>query len=920
VRAIESARLGLFSILVTAIAVLLGVFSPAASAVEFGLEKFGGEVVKQNGDPATAAGAHPFRAAVSFRVFEEADASVPSGGLKDAVVELPPGFVGNPTAVPACTHERLVDVLQGFGLGIACPDASAVGTMTLDVYGSLPVPLYNVVPPRGVPAQLGFMWQGVPVYLDAKVLYRDGAYRVVVGSENISQAVPTKEASVSLWGVPADPAHESERGLCAYVGGACPVSVGAPRPYLSNPGDCAAGPLTTSLRISSWLAPSSFIAASFDHDLNGNPMAVDDCRSVPFQPRLTARPTSREADSPTGLDVSLSIPQQGLENAVGIASAHLKRAKVTLPEGMTVNPASAAGLGACSLEQIGIDSEGEPDNQPVRCPHSAKIGTVTATTPVLAEPLSGDVYLAAQGRNPFGSLLALYLVVRNEERGILVKLPGRVDVDPGSGRLTATFDDNPQLPVSSLDLDFKSGARAPLVNPPACGTYTTDIELTSWSGQVRQLTDSFQVGQGPGGGPCPQRRFDPRLSAGTANPLAGAYSPFLMRLTREDGSDRLAALDLTLPEGLLGRLRGIPYCPESALATVAGAEGSGAGQIATPSCPAASQLGSVSVGAGAGPSPFYVDTGRAYLAGPYKGAPLSVAFVAPAVAGPFDLGSVLVRAALRVDPASARITAVSDPLPTILHGIPLDLRDVRIALDRPEFTLNPTSCDPMGFSGSASSPSGASAPLAERFQVGSCAGLRFEPSLRLRLSGGTRRAAHPKLRATLTMPEGGGANIAKAVVTMPRTELLENAHIRTICTRVQYAAKACPPGSVYGYAKAWTPLLDKPLEGPVYLRSSNHELPDLVASLDGQIHIDLPGRIDSVNARIRNTFWAVPDAPVSRFVLTMQGGKKGLLANKTDLCKASPRARVQFDGQNGKPADSNPLVRLDCGAAKRKAR
>jgi hypothetical protein len=451
------------------------------------------------------------------------------------------------------------------------------------------------------------------------------------------------------------------------------------------------------------------------------------------------------------------------------------------------------------------------------------------------------------------------------------------------------------------------------MTPAACGRYSTSATFTPWSGgPAVDSADSFAIDTGPNGSPCPSGGFNPKLSAGTVNPLAGGFSPFLLDVSRSANEQPLSGLSLRLPPGLLGKLKGIAYCPDAVLAAIPGAEGTGSAEAASPSCPIASQVGSVAVGIGAGPNPFYVKTGRAYLAGPYKGAPLSLAVVAPAVAGPFDLGNVVVRNALKIDPETVQITSVSDPIPTLLHGIPLGIRDLRIELDRERFTLNPSGCEETHFSGSASAPSGASASLTGRFQAASCERLGFKPKLSLKLSGQTHRSAHPKLRAVLKARKGD-ANIGRAVVTLPKTEFLENAHIRTICTRVQYGAGNCPKGSIYGYAKAWSPLLDKPLQGPVYLRSSNHPLPDLVASLDGQIHIDLDGRIDSVHSRMRATFASVPDAPVSKFVLNMQGGKKGLLVNNTELCHAKPHASVQFTGHNGKRSSSNPLVKTACG-------
>jgi hypothetical protein len=538
---------------------------------------------------------------------------------------------------------------------------------------------------------------------------------------------------------------------------------------------------------------------------------------------------------------------------------------------------------------------------------------------VLDHPLPGSVYVATPHDNPFDSLLAIYIAVDDPISGVIVKLAGHVEADPQTGRLTTTFDDNPQLPFEDFKLKFFDGATAPLRTPAVCGTYATTSSLTPWSapqsGPPDTPSDTYAIDQGPNGSGCATsegaQANSPAFDAGTVTPVAGAYSPFVVNLHRDDGSQQFSSVTLTPPPGLVGKLTGIPYCPDAALAVAA--TKAGKAEQANPSCPAASQVGSVVAGAGAGPAPYHAQ-GHAYLTGPYKGAPLSLAIVTPAVAGPFDLGTVVVRTALYVDPESAQITAKSDPIPRILQGIPLDVRSIQIKMDRPDFTLNPTNCDPMIVSGTALSVLGHPAALAERFQVGQCAGLEFRPRLSFRLRGKTRRGGHPALRAVLTMPPGG-ANITGTSVALPHSEFLEQSHIRTICTRVQFAANACPAGAIYGRARAITPLLDQPLEGPVYLRSSSNPLPDLVADLNGQIHVVLKGRIDSVHGGIRTTFGSVPDAPVTRFVLSMRGGKKGLLVNSRDICKRVNRATVKFDAQNGKIADFRPALRAQCGKA-----
>ena len=456
--------------------------------------------------------------------------------------------------------------------------------------------------------------------------------------------------------------------------------------------------------------------------------------------------------------------------------------------------------------------------------------------------------------------------------------------------------------------------------------------MTPWSAPEAPSaapTDSFAIATAAAGsGPCPASEAaapnSPFFEAGTVTPTAAAYSPFVLRLTRPDGSQGLAGLTATLPQGLVGKLAGIPYCTEAQIALARSREAPelGASELASPACPAASALGTVTVGAGAGPTPLYVE-GRAYLAGPYKGAPLSLVISTPAIAGPFDLGEVVVRAALRVDPTTAQIEAVADPLPQIIQGIPLDLRSLAVNLDRPGFTLNPTSCETKQISATATSPSGAAAPLQNRFQVGGCGALGFKPKLKLSLKGSTQRNGHPALRAVVTVPKKGSfANIAKAQVGLPHSEFLDQSNIGAVCTQPQLKADACPKKAIYGRAKAWTPLLDKPLEGPVYLGVGfGHKLPDLVADLNGQIRILLHGKVDTDKQEgIRNTFETVPDAPVSKFILEMKGGKKGLIVNSTDICKGTHKAEVDFKAQNGKTKSFKAPIATSCGGGGKKTK
>jgi hypothetical protein len=631
----------------------------------------------------------------------------------------------------------------------------------------------------------------------------------------------------------------------------------------------------------------------------------------------------------------VTLPQITVNNlAPPLGAAHLKDATVTLPQGLVINPSVANGLGACSESEIGYAPKGGQTHfteAPQSCPDASKLGTLEVSVPLLDHKLQGAVYAATPFQNPFGSLIALYLAIENKNDGIVAKLAGKVTPDPQTGQLTTTFTESPQLPLEDVDLHFFKGPEAALKTPLACGKYTTSSSLVPWStpeGETEHPSDSFQTSvPASGSGACPSSEAgapnNPSFSAGTIAPQAGAYSPFVLKITRQDGTQRLAKIDTTLPKGLTGKLAGVPYCSEAAIAQAKAREAPNQGAVeqASPSCPAASEVGTVTVGAGAGITPFYAQ-GRAYLAGPYKGAQLSIAIITPAVAGPFDLGAVVVRTPLYVDPETTQIHAVSDPIPQIIDGVPLDVRSIALKLGRPSFTLNPTSCAPASVLGTATAALGASAALSSPFQVGGCNSLKFKPKLALSLKGGTKRGRFPALKAVVSYPPGSGyANTASAQVTLPHGEFIEQAHFKTICTRVQFAANTCPAGSIYGKAKAYTPLLDQPVQGPVYLRSSSHELPDLVIALKGQVDAVLAGTVDTgKNGGLRTTFESAPDVPVSKVVLEMQGAKKGLLVNSENICKRPQRAIAHFVGQNGLVADSKPLVKNDCKGKARKGK
>jgi hypothetical protein len=888
------------------------------------VETFSVEAIGPDRSPDTAAGSHPYELVTRISLpYEEVSNSLrPVVFAKDVLAELPPGLVGDPTAVERCPI-RLAEERR-------CSGDSQVGVLKIYAAGAVKVgpnkftsQVFNVAPAIGKPARFGgLITASTNAFIDAGV--RSGAdYGITAGAFNIPPTAAPFAFEVRMWGVPADPRHDALR-WCPDIGEGCSVTPGTvPKPFLRNPTSCA-GPLQARTKVTSYNLPGIYFAR--EHLMP----AITGCDKLEFKPTLQVRPTSATADSPTGLKVDLRVPQS--EDPDELATPDLRDAVVKLPPGLTLNPSSASGLESCTPAQIGLTTPVgttpiHTTAAPAECPDAAKIGTVEVDSPLLDHPLPGAIYVATPYENPFKSLLAIYIAVNDPESGVVIKLAGHVDIGP-EGQLTTTFEENPQLPFESFKLDFFDGPRSALKTPAVCGTYTTTSTLTPWSapqsGPPATPSESHQISSAPGGGNCPtaadQLPNNPSFQAGTESPLAGAFSPFVLKLARNDGSQQFSSLTVTPPPGLLGKLAGIPYCPDSSLAAAAGK--SGAEEKAAASCPVASEVGVVNVGAGAGPSPFYTQ-GRAYLSGPYRGAPLSLAIITPAVAGPYDLGTVVVRSALEIDPATTQITVKSDPIPTELKGIPLDVRSIAVKMSRGDFTLNPTNCEAMNVGGTVTSPLGNTATLANPFQVGSCSKLGFKPKLSLRIKGATKRGSYQALTATLKA-RPGDSNIGRAAVTMPHSLFLAQEHIRTVCTRVQFAANACPRGSVYGSVSAISPLLDFPLAGPVYLRSSSNPLPDLVAVLRGPdrqpIEIELAARTDSVNASLRNTFDVVPDAPVSSFTLKLLGGKRSLLVTSRNMCRKPGRPIVKFAAQNGRAVTLRPRLRTSCKKSKAQKR
>jgi hypothetical protein len=878
------------ALLLLGAAVALLPASAYAAIADYGVESVGAGVSTNE------AGGHP-DFSVDFRLNTDPSSPEDPTGLhapyartRDIVVGLPPGLIGNPHAVAQCTAAQFATALSGGG----CPQDSQIGIAVTHLYTfnfALTEPIFNMAPPAdGAVARLGLYAATSPVLIDVQVR-SEGDYGLDSQLIGISGTEQVVGAETTIWGVPASSAHDSERITVeeAFNGAvnSPPRPSGLPEelPFLTNPTSCGV-PQTVSVEADSYQEPGRFSRKEAVL-----PPSIG-CGKLEFEPTFSASPTSREAAAPSGLDAELLVPQN---EAVGeLATSQLKDATVTLPEGMTIASGAAEGLEACSEAQVGYKTR-----NPSNCPDAAKIGTAEFDVPPLARTIEGAVYQ----RSPEpGHLFRIWLVT--DELGAHVKIPGEIHADPATGRISSVFLNNPQVPLERLKLHFFGGPRGVLATPFACGTYRTDYRFAPWSGRPAVENDTpMTIDQG-----CATGGFSPGLSAGAVNPAAGKFSPFALDLTRNPKEQNVSGLEVTLPPGALAKLAGVALCSDA--------------EAITAGCPAGSQVGSTTVAAGPGPAPLWIpQPGKAptavYLAGPYKGAPYSLVVKTPAQAGPFDLGNVVVRAALYIDPTTAQVTTVADPLPQILEGVPVTYRTIHVDIDRPNFTTNPTDCSPTAVSAKVTSSLGAVANPRSRYQVGSCASLGFKPKLALRLSGKTTRGGFPALRAVLTARRGD-ANFEKIVAALPHSEFLAQEHIRTICTRVQFAADNCPRGSIYGRARATSPLVDYAVEGPVYLRSSSNPLPDLVMALRGPastpVAVDVVGRIDSINGGIRSTFEATPDIPVTKFVLNMQGGKKGLLVNSRNLCTAPSRADIELKAQNGRTANLRPVLKNSCAA------
>jgi hypothetical protein len=917
-------------------------------APSFGVQSYELLPEEEGGVPSTQAGSHPFQLTTSlifntrageftnhtednFLAYErESGPEAEALGLtKDLRFNLPPGLLGNPTPLPKCS----LHVFLLHGKGAECPNNTVVGVAS-PIFGQADnrwapevdsFALYSLEPSVGEPAKFGFQTPVGPVVLDTSVR-TGGDYGVVVTVPNITEGITFLGNLVTFWGVPGDSRHDSARNESCLgkenpsviSGGpepSCPTSE-KPQPFLIMPTSCE-GQLSTTIEADSWSEPGKFIEPfgySFQNNA-GEPVSEDGCNRLNFEPSISLTPDGQQGSTPTGLSVGVHVPQESSLNPTGLAEAAVKNTTVTLPAGVGLNPAGADGLMACSVGQVGLESPAEQS-----CPEASKVGTVEIHTPLLPHPLVGAAYLAQQEANPFGSLVALYLVVKDPYSGVIVKLAGEVKPNPVTGQLVSTFDDTPPLPFEDLTLHFFGGSRAPLGTPALCGGYTTTASIAPWSGNAPVDSSSeFQITSGPNGTPCANPLpFDPSLTTGSLNIQAGAFTPFTMTMSREDGNQNLDAIQLKMPSGLLGTLSNVKLCGE--------AEGNAG------TCGPESLIGHTTVSVGLGGNPYTVNGGEVFITGPYKGAPYGLSIVNPAKAGPFNLGKVIVRAKIEVNPENAALTITSDSsgpyaIPQIIDGIPLQIKHVNVSVDRPDFTFNPTNCAPQEIGGGLTSSQGATSVLHVPFQVTNCAVLKFKPIFTVSTAGKTSRKIGASLNVKLTYPKapfGSQANIGKVKVDLPKQLPSRLTTLQKACPDSVFDANpaACPPDSKIGTATATTPVLPVHLEGPAYFVShAGLKFPELIIALSGEgVTVYLHGEtFISPQGITSSTFRTIPDVPIGVFELKLPQGPDSALAANANLCTSKLVMPTIFVGANGVSLkQSTPITATGCPKKKAK--
>ncbi len=874
---------------------LLLAFGAAPARADFGVSSF------TTTASSNQAGAHAdLTTNITFKTHYDPELKyqVTDGDVRDIMLTLPKGLVGNPQAVPSCGPQLFLEVPSNEGiLHNLCPPATVVGEAVIN--GVLLAPIVNLTPAPDEPALLGIMLNALPHSLIHVGSLAGANYQLQALTPGVSRATYVVTVEATLWATPHDPAHtayirsgdaqERKAGWDSYTPEPNPL------PFMTNPTDCADTP-TTTLQVDSYAEPGRFLTYTATAP---NPTG---CSQVPFHPSIAVSPDSSQADAPSGYTVNLGVPQ-AFSDPNGIESSHLRKAVVRLPLGVSISPSAANGLQACTDAQFGAGS-----NTPASCPDASVIGTTSVQTPLEAKPLTGYMYVGSQPPGPPTNVYRVFQEIKGY--GLDIKLEGSAVADPVTGQITATFDNLPQLPFSLFTLHLTGGPNAALANPQTCGAAATTTALAPWSGQPEaNPASTFNVDFDGSGGACPASLpFQLGFSAGMSSAQAGGTGTFNLEFTRGDRNQYVSQLSsVQLPPGLLGNVASVALC--------------GSAQAAAGTCGPASQIGRVTVGAGPGPNPFYL-AGNVYLTEGYAGGSFGLSVVVPVIAGPFNLGTVVVRAGIFVH-NDGSIGVLTDPLPTILQGVPVRLRDVRVTLDRPGFMLNPTNCTPQSIGVTAVSVGGASANLSAPFQAGGCASLPFDPAFTVSTSAHTSKANGASLTIKVTQ-KPGEANIHKVDLQLPKVLPSRLSTLQKACTEAQFNANpaGCPAGSVIGTAKAVTPILNAPLTGPALLVSHGAAaFPDVEFVLQGQgVTIVLDGKTDIKKGITYSRFETVPDAPISSFETVLPEGPYSILAAylpakaNGSLCSTSLVAPTTIMSQSGvQIRESTPVKVTGCG-------
>lgn len=922
-------------------------------AEAFGFQNFSLVPEEVGGEIDSQAGSHPFQMTSTVAFNEtplDANKLPRSVGLpRDVEAELPPGLLGNPTTIAQCTDTQFANEVINEETSAQineCPPQSAVGVATVSVdepkllkYATLRVPIFNMTPLAGEPARFGLKAAGIfPIFLDAKV--RAGSdYGVTVVASNETEIAWPLSAKLTLWGTPADSRHDSQRGWECLLGfGSCSATKETnPAPFLVLPTSCEQ-PFQATLKGDTWAtfehpgehaAPLSYLL----------PKSIVGCNRLPFSPSIEAHPDTSTASSATGLSVDVHVPQHGLVNEQDLAQSAIRETTVALPEGLEVNPSGANGLQACTEAQVGYltggpaQSEFTPTLGPPFCPDAAKVGTVQISTPLLptGQDVEGSVYVAEQNQNPFGSLLALYIVASDPISGTVVKQAGEVHLT-GTGQLISTLRNMPQVPFEDAKLQFFGGDRGSLATPSRCGTYATNASFVPWAATPpASSVSTFSILSGPHGGACPAGAlpFSPALSAGVTNNEAGGFTSLTSTISREDGAQDFASVSVHTPPGLSGILTGVPLCPEP--------------QADEGTCGADSLIGETTVRAGVGSAPITVTGGKVYLTGSHAGAPFGLSIVSPVKAGPFDLENtaenhpacdcIVVRARIEIDPLTAQLTVTTDPtgphaIPRVIDGIPAHIQLVNVTVTRPHFTFNPTNCSALHISATITGDEGAQRITDDPFQAANCATLKFTPSFSVTTSGKTSRVEGASLKVKLSYPKsslGSQTNIAGVKVELPKQLPSRLTTLQKACKAAVFAANPanCPPASIVGHAKVITPVLPVPLQGPAYFVSHGNEaFPALTIVLQGYgVTVQLIGSTLIRHGITSSTFKASPDVPFSSFELTLPQGPNSALGAYGNLCRAKLLMPTVLSAQNGaQKRQSSKIAVSGCRNAKKKHR